>query len=63
MAVEPSKPGIRRCMQCRWLFVSPDELRIGRCQGCKQGEDTYTPRVVSSHYTEPAGSRSPRDTS
>lgn len=46
--VEPSKPGIRPCMKCGWLFVSPDRLRVGRCQDCKQGEDAYTPRTASA---------------
>lgn len=45
--VEPSKPGIRPCMKCGWLFVSPDKLRIGRCQDCKQGEQAYSPRTAS----------------
>lgn len=44
---EPSKVGIRRCMKCGWLFVSPDALRIGRCQDCKHGESAYTPRTAS----------------
>lgn len=46
--VEPSEPGIRRCMKCGWLFVSQDVLRIGRCSDCKQGEDTYLPRCAST---------------
>lgn len=45
--VEPSQPGIRPCMRCGWLFVSPDYIKIGRCQDCKHGEDAYTPRTAS----------------
>lgn len=57
MAVDRSNPGIRQCMKCCRLFVSPDALRIGRCQDCKAGE--YSPRearvaqvdgAVSSHH-------------
>ena len=57
MAVDPSEPGIRPCMTCGRLFVSPDALRIGRCSDCKAGE--YAPReacvaqvsgAVSSHH-------------
>jgi len=45
--VEPSQVGIRPCMKCGWKFVSPDVLRIGRCQDCKHGEHAYTPRTAS----------------
>lgn len=44
MSKEPSKPGTRRCMKCGWFFVSPDVLRVGRCQDCTRGEDSYSPR-------------------
>lgn len=49
--VEPSQPGIQRCMHCGWKFVSPDASRIRRCSDCKQGENAYSPRVanVSQH--------------
>lgn len=43
---EPSQTGIRKCMQCGWLFVSLDIERIRRCQDCKQGDSDYTPRQV-----------------
>lgn len=42
--VEPSEPGVRRCMKCGWLFVSPDRKRIGRCVDCKQHEEAYEPK-------------------
>lgn len=48
--VEPSIPGIRPCMTCGWLFVSPDRMRIGRCADCKSGrEANYSPRAVNTH--------------
>ena len=46
--VEPAQPGIRKCLKCDWLFVSPDVLRISRCSDCKQNEDSYTPREAST---------------
>lgn len=46
--LDPSEPGVRRCMRCGWLFVSPDRLRIRRCHDCKQGEDGYTPRTTAA---------------
>lgn len=46
--VEPSEPGVRRCMKCGWLFVSQDLIRIGRCQDCKSHEEAYSPREASS---------------
>lgn len=42
--VEPSEPGVQRCQRCRWLFVSPDPLRIRRCHACKAGGDDYAPK-------------------
>ena len=39
--VEPSEPGVRRCMKCGWLFVSPDPKRVGRCADCKSHETNY----------------------
>lgn len=63
MSVEPSKPGIRRCMRCQWLFVSPDVLRIARCQDCKQGEDSYTPRTCSTKHVDAVAPHVMRDTS
>lgn len=48
---EPSQIGIRKCMQCAWLFVSPDVERIRRCQDCKQGDSEYTPRQVKDPQT------------
>lgn len=44
--VEASKPNIRRCIKCGWLFVSPDFKRIWRCSDCKQQEDSYQPKVA-----------------
>lgn len=46
--VEPSRPGVRRCMRCGWLFVSPDAERIRRCADCKRGEDEYVPPTARS---------------
>ena len=57
--VKPSEPGIRRCMRCGWLFVSPDPARVGRCHDCKQ-DDNYQPKqakvvqvdsAVKFHFT------------
>jgi len=48
MGVEPAKPGIRQCIKCCWLFVSPDKLRVARCRDCKQGENAYSPRTAST---------------
>lgn len=45
--VKPSEPGVRKCMRCGWLFVSPDILRVARCQDCKQGDAAYSPRETS----------------
>lgn len=42
--VEPSQPGIQRCLRCRWLFVSPDPQRLRRCRACKAGADEYAPK-------------------
>lgn len=39
----PSEPGIRRCMCCQWLFVSPDVARIRRCPECTDTDD-YSPK-------------------
>lgn len=44
---EASKDGIRECLKCRWLFVSPDVERIRRCEPCKKSEDEYQPRHVA----------------
>lgn len=52
--VEPSRPGIRRCLKCRWEFVSPDVLRVRRCESCKKGEDDYQPK--SARITQIEGS-------
>lgn len=43
MQGEPSKPGIRQCLCCRWLFVSADVERIRRCPDCTETDD-YAPR-------------------
>jgi hypothetical protein len=44
--VEAPEPGIRRCMRCDWLFVSPDPERVRRCQDCKaEPEADYVPRT------------------
>ena len=50
--VEPSEPGVRRCMKCGWFFVSPDPKRIGRCADCKSHEESYQPKsaCVSQVY-------------
>ena len=42
--VEPSQPGIRRCMRCLRLFVSQDPDRIRRCGDCKSCAEAYVPR-------------------
>ncbi len=52
--VEPSEPGVRRCMKCDWLFVSPDPLRVGRCLDCKQHEDSYQPTSASTSQVNQA---------
>lgn len=46
MAVEPSRPGKRKCMKCGKEFLSPDAERIRRCPKCKKGEDDYIPTTV-----------------
>lgn len=46
--VEPSQPGIRPCMTCGWLFVSPDRIRICRCTDCKRGDGQYSPRALNA---------------
>jgi len=47
---EPTRPGVRACLQCGWLFVSPDVSRLRRCQDCKDedDDDNYMPRHVVS---------------
>jgi predicted Zn-ribbon and HTH transcriptional regulator len=52
--VEPSQPGIRKCLSCGWKFVSPDQLRIARCQDCKSQQDQYQPREVQNHQVNGA---------
>lgn len=47
MQGEPSKPGTRQCLCCRWLFVSPDKERIRRCPDCTQNDD-YSPRAAKA---------------
>lgn len=37
----PSEPGVRQCICCGWLFVTPDWERIRRCADCKHNEDTF----------------------
>lgn len=46
MAVTPSEPGIIRCLQCRYYFVSPDPERVRRCLDCKIKEEPYQPRTA-----------------
>lgn len=46
--VEPSEPGIRHCMRCQWLFVSPDILRIRRCVDCVREEEHFSIREIRS---------------
>lgn len=48
MPTESSQPGIRECLKCHWLFVSPDVERIRRCEFCKKSEDEYQPRHIAS---------------
>lgn len=63
--VEPSEPGIRRCAQCRWLFVSPDVLRICRCVDCKNSrkdDPEYEPRTVRMSRVDGRVSQAVRDT-
>lgn len=54
MTKEPSKPGVRECMSCKWLFVSPDVERIRRCADCKNNNDQYEPRHSNSGLSEAA---------
>ncbi len=46
--VEPSEPGVRRCMRCCWSFVSPDVTRVRRCPDCAHNEDPYSPREANT---------------
>lgn len=63
MAVpDKAKRGIQRCMMCRWLFVSPDVLRVRRCADCKSGENAYTPKT-GNVVTAVAGCLPVKDTS
>lgn len=48
MPTEESQIGIRECLHCHWLFVSPDVIRIRRCEHCKRTEDDYRPRHIAS---------------
>lgn len=41
--VKPAEPGICRCIKCRWLFVSPDQVRVRKCYDCSQHEEPYAP--------------------
>lgn len=41
-----SEPGIRRCIACDWLFVTPDHERVRRCSDCKQTEERQQARAV-----------------
>jgi hypothetical protein len=50
--VEPSQSGSTRCLQCDWLFVSPDPRRVRRCPWCKAHEDPYQPRRGRDHSGE-----------
>lgn len=38
--IEPI-PGVRTCLSCGFLFVSPDLEHVRRCADCKRDEDTY----------------------
>lgn len=49
MAVEPSVPGWRRCMQCYRQFLSADLQRIRRCDRCKEKDGDLSPRAVRSY--------------
>lgn len=46
MTVEPSKPGLRRCLKCDKEFMSPDYIKIRRCPDCHRNEDNSSPRVI-----------------
>lgn len=62
--INPSQPGIRRCVACGWKFVSPDVLRIWRCQDCKRQEGTYSPKALRNHQIHLPNKQShARDTS
>jgi predicted nucleic acid-binding Zn-ribbon protein len=45
MAVQPSIPGKRKCMNCGKQFMSPDKELIRRCPKCKRNEE-HLPRIV-----------------
>lgn len=49
--VEPSEPGIRTCIRCDWLFVSPDRVRVRRCADCKLEEESFSPREAKQAST------------
>lgn len=55
MPVEPSEPGVRRCLGCDWLFVSPDVIRIARCADCRDREDPYVPKTGTVSLPDGAG--------
>jgi Zn finger protein HypA/HybF involved in hydrogenase expression len=44
MPVEPSQPGLVRCLSCDKDFKSPDRLRIRRCRKCKKGDADLSAR-------------------
>lgn len=48
MPVEPSRPGVVRCLSCDTDFKSPDRLRIRRCQGCKKKDADLSARELGA---------------
>jgi hypothetical protein len=50
--VIPPESGVATCMNCRWLFISPDPERIRRCWDCKQTEDSYEPPTAKITQVE-----------
>jgi hypothetical protein len=59
--VDPPEPGIRLCVKCRFLFVSPDPERLRRCRECLAEEDTYEPPAGRVQVDGGVRSLLPRD--
>jgi DNA-directed RNA polymerase subunit RPC12/RpoP len=54
---EQPEAGVRPCMKCGWLFVSPDPERVRRCQDCKQKQEVfYQPRTLRVLSERPSAS-------
>ncbi len=48
--IRPSQPGIRLCIHCQWLFVSPDPEYIRRCKRCKHNtREEYSSEPATLH--------------